>query len=90
MSGVLFIAVLAAVEWPFANFLMTKASQNRFFGTMYFDYATPATDLDRLRRFEDPTYGLALIKGLGIASICAMASTWVGLRFGRWMRGVQR
>ena len=25
-----------------------------------------------------------------LASVCAMASTWVGLRFGHWMRGVQR
>jgi hypothetical protein len=24
------------------------------------------------------------------ASLCAMASTWVGLRVGPWMRGVQR
>jgi hypothetical protein len=31
-----------------------------------------------------------LAKGLSIASLCAMASTWVGLRFGQWMRGVQR
>jgi len=90
VSGILFVAVLVAVEWPFANFLLSKASENRFFGTIYFDYGTPATDFDRLRRFFQPDAGIALAKGLGIAALCAMASTWVGLRFGHWMRGVQR
>jgi hypothetical protein len=90
VSGILFVAVLVAVEWPFADFLLSKASENRFFGTIYFDYGTPATDFDRLRRFFQPDAGIALAKGLGIAALCAMASTWVGLRFGHWMRGVQR
>ena len=90
VSGVLFITVLFAVEWPFANFLLSKASENRFFGTIYFDYNSTATGFDRTRRFAHPAYGLPLVKGLGIASLCAMASTWLGLRFGHWMRGVQR
>jgi hypothetical protein len=90
VSGVLFTAVLFAVEWPFASFLMTKASENRFFGTIYFDYNARATGYDRMRRFFHPAYGFPLYKGLGIASLCAMASTWLGLAFGRWMRGVQR
>ncbi len=90
VSGILFIAILVAVEWPFANFLLSKASQNRLFGTMYFDYGTPANDFDRLRRYFLPEHGLVLAKGLGIATLCAVASTWVGLRFGHWMRGVQR
>ena len=90
VSGILFVTILVVVEWPFANFLLSKASENRFFGTMYFDYTTAATDDDRLRIFFYPDSGIALAKGLGIASLCAMASTWVGLRFGHWMRGVQR
>jgi hypothetical protein len=90
VSGVVFIAVLFAVEWPFATFLLSKASENRFFGTIYYDYNTTATSYERTRRFFQPVYGLMLAKGLGIASLCAMASTWLGLRFGQWMRGVQR
>ena len=38
ISGVVFVAIIFAVEWPFANFLMSKAAANRFFGTIYFDY----------------------------------------------------
>jgi hypothetical protein len=90
LSGILFVAVLFAVEWPFANFLLSKASQNRFFGTIYFDYTTPANSYERTHRFFHPEHGIVLVKGLLIAVICAIPSTWLGLRFGRWMRGVQR
>jgi hypothetical protein len=90
VSGVLFVAIVFAVEWPFANFLVSKASENRFFGTIYFDYNSQATGFDRMRRFFKPDYGAALLKGLTTATLCAIASTWVGLRFGHWMRGVQR
>jgi hypothetical protein len=90
VSGIVFTAVMVAVEWPFANFLMSHASQNRFFGTMYFDYATSPRSYDFRRMFFHPQYGMELARGLGIAVLCAMASTWVGLAFGKWMRGVQR
>jgi hypothetical protein len=90
VSGFLFIAVLFAVEWPFASFLMTKASQNRFFGTIYFDYNSRPLGPDRMREFFHPDSGLALYRGLFIASIWASLSTWIGLTFGRWMRSVQR
>jgi hypothetical protein len=90
LSGAVFVAVLVAVEWPFANFLMSPASANRFFGTMYFDYNSPSWGLDRLRQFEDAQHGLALLRGLTIATVFAAIGTWFGLGFGGWMRKVQR
>lgn len=90
LSGLLFIAVLTAVEWPFANFLMSHASQNRFFGTIYFDYNSRPDFNDRLRQFFHPDSGSALSLGLLRASFYAAVSTWIGLLFGRWMRSVQR
>jgi hypothetical protein len=90
LSGLLFTAVLVAVEWPFANFLLSKASQNRFFGTIYFDYNSRPDGFDRLRQFFEPAHGLALTLGLLRAAIYASISTWIGLSFGRWMRSVQR
>lgn len=89
-SGVVFVTVVAAVEWPFANFLMSKASANRFFGTIYFDYNSRPEGFDRLREFYKPDSGWTLWLGLLRASAYAAISTWVGLAFGRWMRGVQR
>jgi hypothetical protein len=90
VSGVIFVAVLFAVEWPFANFLMSKASANRFFGTIYFDYNSRANGFDRARRFFQPEWGMHLWLGLLRASLYAMLSTWIGLAFGRWMREVKR
>ncbi len=90
VSGVLFVAILFAVEWPFATFLLSKASENRFFGTIYFDYNSRPTGVDRLREFVDVASGLDLFKGLLWASLFASISTWIGLKFGNWMRGVQR
>jgi hypothetical protein len=90
VSGFLFIAVLTLVEWPFANFLLSKASENRFFGTMYFDYTTRPTSFDLLRRYFEPDSGSRLYFGLLRAAIYGSIGTWIGLSFGRWMRSVQR
>lgn len=90
VSGFLFIAVLTIVEWPFANFLLSKASENRFFGTIYFDYNSRPNGYDRLRLFFQPDHGFTLYWGLLRAAIYASISTWIGLSFGRWMRSVQR
>jgi hypothetical protein len=90
LSGVVFVAVVAAVEWPFANFLMSKASENRFFGTFYFSFDARPTGFERARQFFHPTYGAALWWGLVRASFFGAISTWIGLAFGRWMRGLQR
>jgi hypothetical protein len=89
-SGFLFIAVLTIVEWPFANFLLSKASENRFFGTIYFDYNSRPNGYDRMRQFLNPDHGAVLYFGLLRASIYASISAWIGLSFGRWMRSVQR
>jgi len=90
VSGIVFIAVLTAVEWNFGNFLLSDASKNRFFGTIYFDYNSRPTGPDRLRQWLSPDQGVALYTGLLRATVYASISTWIGLRFGRWMRGVQR
>ncbi|HXC95072.1 MAG TPA: hypothetical protein VNU92_05195 [Edaphobacter sp.] len=90
VSGLLFITVLTIVEWPFASFLLSKASENRFFGTIYFDYNSRPDGFDRLREFFHPDSGFTLWMGLLRAAIYASISTWVGLSFGRWMRSVQR
>lgn len=90
VSGVVFVALIFAVEWPFATFLLSKASENRFFGTTYFDYNSGPHSYDRLRLFIAPMSGAPLFFGLMRASIYAFLSTWLGLTFGKWMRGVQR
>jgi hypothetical protein len=90
VSGLLFIGVLTAVEWPFAKFLLSDASKNRFFGTIYFQYNSRADSFDRLRQWFHPDHGLVLYAGLLRAAVYASISAWLGLLFGRWMRGVRR
>ena len=90
LSGIVFIAVLVAVEWPFASFLMSKASQNRFFGTIYFDYNSRAEGPDRMRQLLNVAHGMHLATGLVIASFLASVSAFAGFVFGDWMRKVQR
>ena len=90
VSGVVFVAVLFAVQWPFADFLISPHSNNRFFGNIYFDYNARADGYDRMRRWFHPDSGLPLVLGLLRASLYAAISTWIGLAFGRWMRKVQR
>ncbi len=90
ISGIVFVGVIFAVEWPFASFLLSKASENRFFGTIYFDYNSRPNGFDRMREFAEPASGLGLALGLMRASVWAFLSTWFGLWFGGWMRGVQR
>ena len=44
VSGAVFLAVFAAVQWPFADFLMLPAARNWFFGAKYFGYyAAPSS-----------------------------------------------
>jgi hypothetical protein len=90
VSGFLFIAVLTIVEWPFANFLLSKASENRFFGTMYFDFTSRPNGFDRMRLFLHPRHGFDLFAGLLRAAVYGSIGMWIGLSFGRWMRSVQR
>ena len=90
VTGPVFVLSLVAVEWPFADFLMTKSSANRFFGTGYFQYSTPSTSFDYLRHFVNPEYGATLWSGLALAMLFAFLSTWVGILLGRWMRDLQR
>lgn len=90
VSGPVFVLSLVAVQWPFANFLMSKASQNRFFATGYLDYGTPSWSAMAMHRFVDPQHGAILWAGLGWAMLYAGLSVWLGLMLGDWMRKIQR
>ncbi len=90
VSGPAFVLSLVAAEWPFADFLMSKAAANRFFATGMHDYGTPSWAASVTRHFVSPEHGAALWSGLGIAMVCAVVSVWLGLMLGDWMRKIQR
>jgi hypothetical protein len=90
-GGMVFLAGLLAVQWPFANFLMSEGSQNWFFYTHLFDYRT-GPNTYQVRRLFYPyertpaEFGVSLASGFAIAIV----TSWMGLRWGAWLQGVKR
>ena len=90
ISGPVFVLSLVAAQWPFADFLMTKAAENRFFAAGYHDYGILQLSEMVTRRFVNPEHGLVLWSGLGTAMLYSAISVWLGLLLGDWMRKIQR
>ena len=90
-SGVVFTALFAAVEWPFANFLLSPASAKRFFGTRYlgFDDLTAPPDAS-LWQFQLPQHGMPLLLGLTVAALFASAGIYAGTLLGDRLRLIRR
>jgi hypothetical protein len=89
MMGVAFVAALLAVQWPFTTFLVSSPlAQNDLFLADHWPYW--ATTGAWQAQFWDPESGATFATGLGIAALLAVASAGAGLRWGRWLRGVQR
>jgi hypothetical protein len=89
-SALLFVGTLLAVEWPFADFLMSPASRNRFFGTMYFPYFYPPQS-DAVRFVFSHVQNASQF-WLGIAlALCAATLTFrLGIALGAWMKDLRR
>jgi hypothetical protein len=88
--GAVFLATFLAVQWPFANFLMSPAARNWFFGTAYMDYGTPPTSLYARYLFIPPAPRAQFWTGMLIALAVSCATTYIGLHAGRAMLRVRR
>jgi hypothetical protein len=90
VSGIVFLAAFAAVQWPFANFLMLPAARNWFFGAHYFGYyAAPSSAYVRNLFFAGEA-GPEFWRELALTLATAILSTRLGLAAGDWMRRIQR
>jgi len=89
-AGVVFLAVFALVQWPFANFLMLPSARNWFFGTQYFDYGTPPRSLYATYAFAHRETAAQFWLGIGVAALLSCLMMWVGLHVGRAMQKVRR
>ncbi len=85
-----FLATFIAVQWPFADFLMSAFARNWFFGTGYFDYGTPPTSLYATFRFMPSSPPAQFWRGMLIAAALACAMTYIGLHAGRALQRVKR
>ena len=91
VGGLLFLLALMAVQWPFADFLVSAASANWVFGTKYFAYFASPDGFDIRHIFVPnghtvPGYWFIMAE----AGVFAILSTRLGLAWGDWVRDIQR
>ena len=89
--GAAFLASFIAVQWPFANFLMSPASRNRIFATNNFPYFVPSASPWVRSVFvpTEPTFGEFWLR-MVIALAVAVVMTRIGLAWGEWMQRIRR
>jgi hypothetical protein len=90
LAGGGFLAVFLAVQWPFADFLMSPSSRNFFFGTHEYPYYLSLEAFLRRQQFVPDPSAAALLSGLTLAFALSVFSSRCGLAFGNWMSRVQR
>jgi hypothetical protein len=88
--GLAFFATFVAIQWPFADFLMSPSSRNWFFGTTYMDYGTPPSSLYARFQFVPAAPSAQFWTVMIGAVVTACAMTYVGLHVGRAMQRVRR
>ena len=93
--GVAFVSVMLAVHWYWAEFLLSPAARNFFFGVDQWDYSSRLgpwryeywnLDTDASGRWS----AAGFVKGLLIAIATAIVSARLGLGWGKGMSRIQR
>jgi hypothetical protein len=91
VAGLLFLMVFLAVQWPFADFLVSASSANWFFGTKYFAYFSSPDGYDVRHQFIPPIHSTAVfLRIMAEAAVAAILSTRLGLAWGDWVRQIRR
>jgi hypothetical protein len=89
--GVAFLASFFAVQWPFADFLMSPASRNWIFATADIPYFVgPRSPWARNVFVPTDANAAAFWARMGIAVAAAIVMTAIGTRWGEWMRHIRR
>jgi hypothetical protein len=82
-----FVITFAAVQWPFADFLVSPWARNDIFGSHRMDYSVPPQIQARFYQLNPPDN---LAVGLPIAVAIGFVSARLGLWWGNWMSRVRR
>ncbi len=90
VSAAIFLLTFAAVQWPFANFLMSPLARNWFFGTKYFGYNVPANSLFARYLFPPGEPSAVFWREAALAFAIAAVLTRLGFAAGDRMRRIQR
>lgn len=90
-AGIFFLAILIAVEWPFATFLMSPMARNRLFATVDFPYfALPTSPTVRHIFVPWERSAQEFWRNMGIGFLFSIASMWIGIFWGGWLKKVRR
>ena len=91
VSGPVFVLSFLAVQWPFANFLMSSGARNWVFGMAYFAYFDPAGYLYDPYKFEvaEKTRG-EFWATMTVAVMVSILAARLGFAWGEWMRRMRR
>ena len=90
VSGILFLAVLLPVQWSFADFLQSPGARNAVFGSSYYDYNQSPQSYAATWRFVPLENAAQFREGLGLALAWAIASMWLGMGAGEWLKRARR
>jgi hypothetical protein len=88
--GLTFLGIFVAIQWAFADFLMTDAAKNWFFGAHYHDYLTGPNAAIVRGLFISEKSAAAFWQAMGAAVLASVIMSRLGLAWGAWMRKVQR
>ena len=87
LLGAAFVISFAAVQYPFADFLMSPWARNDLFVSHRMDYGVPPEIQQRFYELNPPDN---LVAGLPIAIAIGFVSARFGLWWGNWMSRVRR
>ncbi len=88
IGGPVLIGIFAAVQWPFAIFVVSRAAANPFFGTIYHDYNARPQSFQVRGVFVPAEPNFVAMMALSFAM--AVVTSCIGLAWGRWMRTLRR
>jgi hypothetical protein len=94
LIGPAFVLSLIAVQWPFADFLMSAASRNWIFGTAYLPYyalsgSASGAGYD-IYQFAATEKSGPFVVTMVVALVASILTTRFGLAWGDWMRRIRR
>jgi hypothetical protein len=87
MLAVVFVIAFLAVQYPFADFLVSPWARNDLFGSHRMDYGVPPEIQQRFYQLNPPDN---LAAGIPIAIAIGFVSARFGLWWGNWMSRVRR
>lgn len=91
VGGVAFLAILIAVQWPFAIFMSSPAANNWFFNNNNYPYfAQP--EWPEVRHVFVPWEATAALfwRNMGLAFVLSVVNMWLGTLFGNWLAQAKR